>query len=99
MKRLLLLALTFTFSLFVQAEETVTGTLEEVISENFETGESKHKFSLKDEQSGNYYFIDLDEAKRKGMKSGDRVRIRGERGEKRTLRITESEKIELQDSK
>ncbi|AWF82872.1 hypothetical protein BTJ40_19750 [Microbulbifer sp. A4B17] len=98
MKKLLLLAFAFSFTLFAQAEETVTGTLEEIIAEDFETGKSKRKFSLKDEQTGHYFFIDADEAKLKGMKSGDRVKIRGERGEKRTLRITESEKIELKDS-
>ncbi|WP_444918358.1 hypothetical protein [Microbulbifer sp. JMSA003] len=98
MKKFILIAFALSLSLFVQAEEIVTGTLEEIISEDFETGKSERKFSLKDEQTGRYFFLDADEAKLKGMKSGDRVKIRGERGEKHILRIKESEKIEVKDS-
>lgn len=93
MFRILALLAGLHFSLFAQAEEVVTGTLEEIIVEDFESGKAEHRFSLKDEQSGNYYFIDAEEIKKKGMKSGDRVKIRGERREKRMLHITESQKL------
>ncbi|WP_444910650.1 hypothetical protein [Microbulbifer sp. TRSA005] len=87
----LIAGLTLTF--FAQAEEVVTGTLEEIISEDFETGKVERRFALKDEQSGHYYFIEVDELKRKGMKSGDRIKIRGERGERRMLHIRETQKL------
>ncbi|GAB2874012.1 hypothetical protein ACCI51_06125 [Microbulbifer echini] len=94
MYKIIVFVLSITFSLFCQAEEVVTGTLEEVISEDFKTGKVERRFSLKDETSGTYYFIDAEEVKRKGMKSGDRVRIRGERGDKRLLHLKESKKLE-----
>ncbi|QFT56564.1 hypothetical protein [Microbulbifer sp. THAF38] len=94
MYKVLLIVFTITFSLFCQAEEVVTGTLEEIISEDFKTGKVERRFSIKDEASGNYYFIDAKEVKQKGMKSGDRVRIRGERGDKRMLHMKETKKLE-----
>ncbi|MFA0813476.1 hypothetical protein [Microbulbifer epialgicus] len=97
MLRVLTLLAGMTLTFFVQAEEVVTGTLEEIISEDFETGKVERRFSLKDEQSGHYYFIEVEELKRKGMKSGDRVKIRGERGKKHILHIRETEKLEIRD--
>ncbi|WNZ57802.1 hypothetical protein QT397_10790 [Microbulbifer sp. MKSA007] len=89
------LALLLALSSSAIAEETVTGVLEEEISENFQTGEVDHRFSVKDETSGEYYFIDAKEAKQKGMQSGERVRIHGERENKRRFRIRESQRLEL----
>ncbi|MCO1336656.1 hypothetical protein MO867_20225 [Microbulbifer sp. OS29] len=89
------LALLLSLSSFAIAEETVTGVLEEEISENFQTGEIDRRFSLKDENTGEYYFIDAQEIKEKGMKSGERVRIHGERENKRRFRIRESQRLEL----
>ncbi|MCO1335308.1 hypothetical protein MO867_13300 [Microbulbifer sp. OS29] len=99
MKKAFILVFGLSISLFSQAEETVTGTLEEIISEDFETGKVERSFSLKDEHTGKYYFIDADEVKKKGMESGDRVKIRGEEKDKRRLHIKESEKIETRDPK
>ncbi|BBM01738.1 hypothetical protein [Microbulbifer sp. GL-2] len=96
MLRILILIAGLTLTFFAQAEEVVTGTLEEIISEDFETGKVERRFSLKDEQSGHYYFIEVDELKRKGMKTGDRVKIRGERGEKRMLHIRETQKLKTE---
>ncbi|GAA5443191.1 hypothetical protein Misp06_01367 [Microbulbifer sp. NBRC 101763] len=96
MLRVLTLITGITLAVFAQAEEVVTGTLEEIISEDFETGKVERRFSLKDEQSGHYYFIEAEELKRKGMKTGDRVKIRGERGKKRMLHIKETQKLETE---
>ncbi|MEW5249224.1 hypothetical protein [Microbulbifer discodermiae] len=94
MFRVLALTAGLAFSLLAQAEEVVTGTLEELIFEDFESGKVERRFSLKDEQSGNYYFLDAGELKRKGMKSGDRVTIRGEMDSRRILQVRETQKLE-----
>ncbi|WP_444924047.1 hypothetical protein ACJJH9_01440 [Microbulbifer sp. DLAB2-AF] len=94
MHKALTFALGITFSVFSQAEEVVTGTLQEIISEDFKTGKVERRFSLKDETTGNYYFIDAEEVKRRGMKSGDRVKIRGEQDSKRMLHLRETKKLE-----
>jgi len=97
MKKLIALAAILSLTSYSQAEETVTGVLEEEISENFETGEIDHRFSIKDEASGRYYFVDAKEIKGKGMKSGERVRIRGEQEKNRRIRIRESQRIRLEE--
>ncbi|WP_444930379.1 hypothetical protein ACJJIF_00885 [Microbulbifer sp. SSSA002] len=89
------LALLLALSPSAMAGETITGVLEEEISENFQTGEIDHRFSVKDETTGEYYFIDAQEAKKKGMISGERVRLYGERENKRRFRIRESQRLEL----
>ncbi|QFT55695.1 hypothetical protein [Microbulbifer sp. THAF38] len=89
------LAFITTFSLisYAYGEETITGVLEEEVSENFKTGKIDHRFSIKDETTGIYYFVDAKEIKKKGMKSGERVRIRGEKQENRRIQIKETQKI------
>ncbi|WP_226647851.1 hypothetical protein [Microbulbifer variabilis] len=89
------LALITTLSLISYAcgEETVTGVLEEEISENFKTGEIDHRFSIKDENTGKYYFVDAKDINKKGMKSGERVRIRGEKRDNRRIQIKETQRI------
>ncbi|WP_444919530.1 hypothetical protein ACJJID_11025 [Microbulbifer sp. CnH-101-G] len=91
----LFLAFITTFSLisYAYGEETITGVLEEEISENFKTGKIDHRFSIKDETTGKYYFVDAKEIKKKGMKSGERVRIHGEKQENRRIQIKETQRI------
>ncbi|MFA0811748.1 hypothetical protein [Microbulbifer epialgicus] len=96
MKNLAALFITLSLISYAEAEETITGVLEEEISENFETGEIDHRYSIKDENTGKYYFVDAKEIKDKGMKSGERVRIRGDRETKQRIRIRESQKLELE---
>ncbi|WHI49969.1 hypothetical protein P3339_16115 [Microbulbifer sp. MLAF003] len=96
MKYFVTIIMLISLTTYSQAEETVTGVLEEEISENFETGEIDHRFSIKDESTGRYYFVDAKELKEKGMKSGERVRIRGERQKNRRIRIRESQRIVLE---
>ncbi|WP_444945378.1 hypothetical protein ACJJIP_13960 [Microbulbifer sp. VTAC004] len=96
MKYFVTIIILISLTTYSQAEETVTGVLEEEISENFETGEIDHRFSIKDESTGRYYFVDAKELKEKGMKSGERVRIRGERQKNRRIRIRESQRIVLE---
>ncbi|GAA5442091.1 hypothetical protein Misp06_00252 [Microbulbifer sp. NBRC 101763] len=96
MKYFVTIIILISLTTYSQAEETVTGILEEEISENFETGEIDHRFSIKDESTGRYYFVDAKELKEKGMKSGERVRIRGERQKNRRIRIRESQRIVLE---
>ncbi|WP_299586040.1 hypothetical protein [uncultured Microbulbifer sp.] len=97
MRYLTILLATFFLAAYAYGEETVTGILEEEISENFQTGKIDHRFSIKDETTGKYYFIDAKEAKDKGMKSGERVRIRGDKHENRRIRIRESQRIHLEE--
>ncbi|WP_444910096.1 hypothetical protein [Microbulbifer sp. TRSA005] len=78
-------------------QETITGVLEEEVSENFKTGKIDHRFSIKDENTGQYYFIDAKEIKKNGMRSGERVRIHGEKQERRRLHIKETERIIYQE--
>ncbi|MCO1335307.1 hypothetical protein MO867_13295 [Microbulbifer sp. OS29] len=83
------------FSISAQAERIVAGILEEIISENLDTGNIERRLSLKDEKTGNFYFFDIDHRENRKLVPGDRIRIQGKIGKDHKLEIQEIKVLEV----
>ncbi|WP_444927886.1 hypothetical protein ACJJI4_09565 [Microbulbifer sp. TRSA002] len=60
------------------AESVIVGTVEEIVLEGEGFSHMEYVFSVKDEASGNYFFMDKKEIKGLDVKHGDRVSIKAE---------------------
>ncbi|WP_444908017.1 hypothetical protein ACJJIR_08510 [Microbulbifer sp. SSSA008] len=78
MFRILLMAISIFLSVSVAAEDFIVGKLEEVTVEDKSFSKVEHLFLIKDEVSGNYFFLDKKKIKGLSVKHGDRISIDAE---------------------